>query len=155
MGPALKGLDDAHAPTAARTRRELGGWFLGPDGFWRGRRYGEPFADAGDVGLSRRAGEQPVVPNAVEAERQNMQQEATHELVGVERHDLMALKTPEGRALYALRRQTPEPVSGIIKSVLGFRQFSLRGLESAQRGEWSLVTMAWSLKRMFALALGY
>jgi len=65
------------------------------------------------------------------------------------------LKTPDGRALYALRKQTPEPLFGINKSVLGFRQFSLRGLESAQRGEWSLVTMAWSLKRMFALALGY
>jgi IS5 family transposase len=61
------------------------------------------------------------------------------------------LKTPEGRALYALRKQTPEPVFGIIKSVLGFRQFSVRGLEKA-RGEWSLVTMAWNLKRMFALA---
>jgi hypothetical protein len=60
------------------------------------------------------------------------------------------LKTPEGRALYALRKQTPEPVFGIIKSVLGFRQFSLRGLEKV-RGEWSLVTMAWNLKRMFAL----
>jgi hypothetical protein len=61
------------------------------------------------------------------------------------------LKTPEGRALYALRKQTPEPVFGIIKSVLGFRQFSLRGLNKV-RGEWSLVTMAWNLKRMFALA---
>ena len=61
------------------------------------------------------------------------------------------LKTPEGRALYALRKHTPEPVFGIIKSVLGFRQFSMRGLEKA-RGEWSLVTMAWNLKRMFALA---
>jgi hypothetical protein len=60
------------------------------------------------------------------------------------------LKTPEGRALYALRKQTPEPVFGIIKSVLGFRQFSMRGLEKA-RGEWSLVAMAWNMKRMFAL----
>jgi transposase len=60
------------------------------------------------------------------------------------------LKTPAGRALYALRKQTPEPVFGIIKSVLGFRQFSLRGLEKV-RGEWSLVTMAWNLKRMFIL----
>jgi transposase len=60
------------------------------------------------------------------------------------------LKTPEGRALYALRKQTPEPVFGIIKSVLGFRQFSLRGLEKV-RGEWSLVTMAWNIKRMFVL----
>ena len=61
------------------------------------------------------------------------------------------LKTPEGRALYALRKQTPEPVFGIIKSVLGFRQFSMRGLEKA-RGEWSLVTMAWNMKRMFVLS---
>ena len=61
------------------------------------------------------------------------------------------LKTPAGRALYALRKQTPEPVFGIIKSVLGFRQFSLRGLEKV-RGEWGLVTMAWNLKRMFVLA---
>ena len=60
------------------------------------------------------------------------------------------LKTPEGKKLYALRKQTPEPVFGIIKSVLGFRQFSMRGLEKV-RGEWSLVTMAWNLKRMFAL----
>jgi len=61
------------------------------------------------------------------------------------------LSTPQGRALYALRKQTPEPVFGIIKSVLGFRQFLLRGLESV-RGEWRLVTMAWNVKRMFALA---
>ncbi len=61
------------------------------------------------------------------------------------------LKTPAGRALYALRKQMPEPVFGIIKSALGFRQFSLRGLAGA-RAEWSLVTMAWNIKRLFALA---
>jgi transposase len=61
------------------------------------------------------------------------------------------LQTKEGKKRYALRKQTPEPVFGIIKSVLGFRQFLLRGLEKV-RGEWSLVTMAWNLKRMFALA---
>jgi hypothetical protein len=61
------------------------------------------------------------------------------------------LQTPEGKKLYALRKQTPEPVFGIIKSVMGFRQFLLRGLEKVQ-GEWSLVTMAWNIKRMFALA---
>src|ERR1700757_3723998 len=43
-----------------------------------------------------------------------------------------------------------EPVFGIIKSVMGFRQFSLRGLDNV-RGEWSLVTMAWNIKRTFAL----
>jgi transposase len=61
------------------------------------------------------------------------------------------LQTPEGKRLYALRKQTPEPVFGIIKSVMGFRQFLLRGLEKV-RGEWSLVTMSWNIKRMFALA---
>jgi len=61
------------------------------------------------------------------------------------------LKTPEGKKLYALRKQIPEPVFGIIKSALGFRQFLLRGLDRV-RGEWSLVTMAWNIKRMFVLA---
>ena len=61
------------------------------------------------------------------------------------------LKTLEGRKLYALRKQTPEPVFGIIKSVMGFRQFSLRGLENV-RGEWSLVTMCWNIRRIFSLA---
>jgi transposase len=62
------------------------------------------------------------------------------------------LRTPEGKKLYALRKQTPEPVFGIIKSALGFRQFLLRGLDNV-RGEWSLVTMAWNIKRMFALSV--
>ena len=61
------------------------------------------------------------------------------------------LTTPAGRALYALRKQIPEPVFGIIKSTLGFRQFVLRGLDKV-RGEWSLVTMAWNIKRIFACA---
>jgi Transposase DDE domain/Transposase domain (DUF772) len=61
------------------------------------------------------------------------------------------LQTREGKTLYALRKHTPEPVFGIIKSVLGFRQFLLRGLDKV-RGEWSLVTMAYNLKRLFTLA---
>ena len=60
------------------------------------------------------------------------------------------LRTPEGKKLYALRKHTPEPVFGIIKSVLGFRQFLLRGLDKVT-GEWTLVTLAWNMKRMFAL----
>jgi len=60
------------------------------------------------------------------------------------------LQTPEGKKLYAQRKCMPEPVFGIIKSVLGFRQFLLRGLQNV-RGEWSLLTMAWNVKRMFAL----
>jgi hypothetical protein len=58
------------------------------------------------------------------------------------------LKTLEGKKLYALRKQMPEPVFGIIKSALGFRQFLLRELDNV-RGEWNLVTMAWNIKRMF------
>jgi transposase len=61
------------------------------------------------------------------------------------------LATPEGKKLYARRKHTPEPVFGIIKSVLGFRQFLLRGPDKV-RGEWSLVTMAWNMKRIFALS---
>ena len=61
-----------------------------------------------------------------------------------------ALKTKTGRAAYALRKQTVEPVFGIIKSVMGFRQFLLRGLENVQN-EWTLVCLAWNLKRMAVL----
>lgn len=61
-----------------------------------------------------------------------------------------ALKTKTGRAAYALRKQTVEPVFGIIKSVMGFRQFLLRGLDSV-KNEWTLVCLAWNLKRMAAL----
>jgi hypothetical protein len=60
------------------------------------------------------------------------------------------LKTPRGRKLYGLRKQTPEPVFGIIKSVMGYRQCLLRGLENV-KGEWNLVTMSWNIKRMFAM----
>jgi transposase len=60
------------------------------------------------------------------------------------------LKTKAGRALYALRKQTVEPVFGIIKSVMGFRQFSMRGLDNVQN-EWTLVCLAWNVKRMAVL----
>jgi Transposase DDE domain len=63
---------------------------------------------------------------------------------------LHRLATPGGKTPYAQRKHIPEPVFGIIKSVLGFRQFLLRGLKV--RGEWSLVTMAWNVNRMFALS---
>ena len=61
------------------------------------------------------------------------------------------LKTVQGRKRYGLRKQTVEPVFGIIKSVMRFRQFLLRGLASV-RGEWTLVTMAWNIKRMAVMA---
>ena len=61
------------------------------------------------------------------------------------------LKTREGRQIYAKRKSTVEPVFGIIKQVMRFRQFLLRGFESVQ-GEWNLVAIAWNIKRMFALS---
>jgi len=60
------------------------------------------------------------------------------------------LKTCSGRSVYALRKQTVEPVFGIIKSVMGFRQFQLRGLTNV-RHEWVLACLAWNFKRMATL----
>lgn len=61
------------------------------------------------------------------------------------------MRTPYGRKLYARRKSTVEPVFGIIKAVMGFRQFLLRGLQ-AVKGEWALVCIAWNLKRMHTLS---
>jgi transposase len=61
------------------------------------------------------------------------------------------LKTMVGKAIYAKRKCTIEPVFGIIKAVLGFRQFLLRGLKLVA-GEWDLLCIAYNLKRMYALS---
>jgi len=63
------------------------------------------------------------------------------------------LQTKIGLAIYRLRKCTVEPVIGIIKEVLGFRQFSLRGLLAAA-GEWCLVCLSFNLKRMHTLLVG-
>ena len=62
------------------------------------------------------------------------------------------LASEEGRASYKLRRQTVEPVFGVIKAVLGFAGFSLRGLEKVE-GEWTLVALAYNCKRLHKLSL--
>ena len=64
--------------------------------------------------------------------------------------DIMAhrLQTKAGKILYAQRKQTIEPVFGIIKEAMGFRRFLLRGLEKVQL-EWTLVTTSYNLKRLF------
>ncbi len=49
-------------------------------------------------------------------------------------------------------KSTVGPVLGIIKAVLGFRQFLLLGFVSVQ-GEWVLVCIAWNLKRLHALEM--
>jgi hypothetical protein len=63
------------------------------------------------------------------------------------------LKSAIGKAIYGLRKCTVEPVIGIIKEVLGFRQFSLRG-EQAVAGEWCLVCLAFALSRLHSLLQG-
>jgi hypothetical protein len=60
------------------------------------------------------------------------------------------LKTRSGRADYALRKQTVEPVFGIIKHAMKFRQFLVRGVKHVGH-EWNLVALAWNVKRMNAL----
>ena len=60
------------------------------------------------------------------------------------------LKSEPGKTLYKLRKQTVEPVFGIIKEVMGFRRFLLRGRVKAGL-EWTLVCVSYNLKRMFAL----
>jgi transposase len=60
------------------------------------------------------------------------------------------LKTDIGKRIYSLRKSTVEPVIGIIKEALGFRQFSLRGM-LAVAGEWCLVCLAYNLKRLHVL----
>jgi transposase len=62
------------------------------------------------------------------------------------------LRTAEGRQVYAKRKCTVEPTFGIIKSVLGFRQFLLRGLQAVQH-EWTLVCIGWNVKRLHRLHL--
>jgi transposase len=60
--------------------------------------------------------------------------------------------TKVGKAFYALRKTTIEPTFGIIKEVMGFRRFSLRGLDLV-KGEWTLVSIAYNLKKLCALNL--
>ena len=64
----------------------------------------------------------------------------------------LKLKTKKGRECYKLRKQTVEPVFGIAKSVLRFRQFLLRGLDKVNI-EWDLVALAYNLKRLHKMTL--
>ena len=68
--------------------------------------------------------------------------------------ELMAhrLETKAGKDLYGLRKQTVEPVFGIIKEALGFRRFLMRGLDKVDL-EWTLVTTSYNLKRLFNLGM--
>lgn len=63
------------------------------------------------------------------------------------------LKTAKGRAKYKERKETVEPVFGVVKSVMGFRQFSLRGLSKVNL-EWDLITLSYNLKKLYKLTGG-
>jgi chromosome segregation ATPase len=63
------------------------------------------------------------------------------------------MRTQAGRALYALRKQTVEPVFGIIKAVMRFRRFMLRG-KAKVSSEWTLVTLAYNFRRLYRLIKG-
>ena len=62
------------------------------------------------------------------------------------------LDTTTGKQLYRLRKQTVEPVFGIIKQALGFRRFLLRGQEKVSL-EWTLISTSYNLKRLFKLGM--
>lgn len=64
------------------------------------------------------------------------------------------LETKAGKKLYGLRKQTVEPVFGIIKEVLGFRRFSLRGLSKCNL-EWDLVNTSYNLERLIAMGMRF
>jgi hypothetical protein len=60
------------------------------------------------------------------------------------------LRTAAGKAIYRLRKCTVEPMFGIVKEAMGFRQFSLRGLQNVTH-EWCLVCLAFNLRRLHVL----
>ena len=106
-------------------------------------KVGELLADngyfsEGNVNACAAAGIEPVIAMGREAHHPTLAERFAEDPAAPEnptpveamRH---RLQTKEGKKRYALRKQTPEPVFGIIKSVIGFRQFMLRGLEQSAR----------------------
>ena len=103
------------------------------------------------VSLNERfAADPPALEAALEPDESGSEQSAAETAVAQMQH---ALKTTAGRALYALRKSTVEPVIGVIKHVMGFRQFSVRGLDQVD-AQWSLVALAYNVKRMNVLRMG-
>ena len=72
---------------------------------------------------------------------------------GMKEKMLHRITTKEGKEKYKLRKQTVEPVFGIIKEVMGFRRFHLRGLEKVKL-EWDLVTLSYNMKRLYNIVSG-
>jgi len=104
-------------------------------------------------------GIEPYIATGGDSHNQSWQERFAEELTAPPEHSspkakmAYKLKTEIGKAIYAARKSTVEPVIGTIKEVLGFRQFSLRG-EAAAAGEWCLVCLAFNLKRLHRLTSG-
>ena len=99
------------------------------------------------VALSAEAHERrPYDLRCEDKRRENPRQYTAPVLVAMDQK----LRSPEGRRRYLRRQASVEPVVGIIKKVLGFEQFSLRGLQKVTL-EWTLVCVAYNLKRLHKL----
>ena len=113
------------------------------------------YFSADNVDTCRQAGIEPLIAIGREGHHPHWKERFTEPAplaVDASAVDTMkhALKTQAGKKQYALRKQTVEPVFGIIKSAMKFRQFMLRGLINVGN-EWALVCLAWNLKRMAVL----
>src|SRR5690606_24445928 len=100
LPPTFEGLDDDHAPTAAAAWRTEVLRFVGV-AWVRWRDDIQEFSGKREAGFAGGAGEQAVVPDAMEAARQDMEHEAADELVDSERHDLLAVGTVAAVVLVA------------------------------------------------------
>ena len=114
------------------------------------------YFSAANVEACQEAGIDPLIAVSREAHNQSLEQRFSQlEPIGEDADAVTRMKyrlqTTEGKETYAKRKCTVEPVFGIIKSVLGHRQFLRRGFRNAQ-SEWDLISMAWNLKRMHTLA---
>ena len=117
------------------------------------------YANGAEVAALEASGIEVLVSTAVEGRRRTHDFRPVKALPAVKEPKADWLKamaeklaSEEGRALYKLRRQTVEPVFGVIKAVLGFAGFSLRGLDKVE-GEWTLVALAYNCKRLHKLSL--
>ncbi|UTW03063.1 IS1182 family transposase [Amphritea atlantica] len=115
------------------------------------------YFSANNVSLCTQANVDPLLAIARDQHHLSVFERFAPDLPAPETDDSLSLMkhrltTKTGRALYGLRKQTVEPVFGIIKHVMGFRQFSMRGVDKVT-GEWTLVTLAWNVKRMNVLRM--
>jgi len=110
-----------------------------------------------NVLMIQRQGIEPIIATAREKHNSFLEnylkkQDMVNEGIPVIEQMNQRLKSREGGQVYKKRKQTVEPVFGIIKETLGFRRFFLRG-EQQTDGEWSLVCLAYNLKRLFKLSI--